>query len=275
MKKYLTIFNTHTLLIVVLSLLSSYICVYYHLKVYIDFLTLDLVIIFPITFSMRVAFRRRERALQYLSLFKASLQSLVYAVGNSKMEAEKKEEIKNIAGNLSNELIEYLARKKNDASAVQDASHTIYIFLRTNKAGVKTTFTTKLLLDTRHVNESIEFLLATRRHNIPWGPKFIVLFAIYVYAIFYPASLLNGSSIPFWDVFAITGIEAFFLVSFYNIQGMLADPFKQTSPDGIRVDDFRFDHRPEPIVVTSKKEESLSEQKELKEEKNDDEDELS
>jgi hypothetical protein len=275
MKKYLTIFNIHTFLVMVLCIVSSYVSLYFHLKLYIDFLILGIVIVFPITFSMRVAFRRRERALQYLSLFKASLQSLVYAVGNSKMEADKKQELKNIAANLSDELIGYLERKKNDASAVQNTSHSIYVFLRTNKAAVRRTFTTKLLLDVRRVNESIEFLLATRRHTIPWGPKFIVLFAIYIFAIFYPASLLNstGFDVPFWYVFAMTGIKAFLLISFYNIQEMLKDPFDQNSPDGIRVHDFHFVYNTEPIVIMPKKEPTLNDKKAVPAEKLEDKEE--
>jgi len=264
MKKYLSIFNVQTLLILLICLLSCYFSLRFRLSLFIDFLIIGIIIAFPLTFSLRVAFRRRERALQYLSLFKASLQSVVYAFGNSKLDEDKKTEIKSIAGNVTDELIEYLLRNKHDATAVQKASHAIYTFVQVNRENMKSTFSVKILLFLFRINESIEFLLATRRHNIPWGPKAIVLFAIYVFAVFYPASLLHrtGFTVPFWYVFAMTSLKSLFLISFYNIQKMLEDPFNQNSPDGIRLNDFQFVYQPEPIVVVMPKEKNKEKEKE-------------
>lgn len=264
MKKYFSIFNVQTLLIVLVCLLSCYISLRFRLSIFIDFLILGIIIAFPLTFSLRVAFRRRERALQYLSLFKASLQSVVYAFGNSKLDEDKKTEIKSIARNVTDELIEYLLRNKHDATAVQKASHAIYTFVQVNRENMKSTFSAKVLLFLFRINESIEFLLATRRHNIPWGPKAIVLFAIYVFAVFYPASLLHrtGFTVPGWYVFTMTSVKSLFLISFYNIQKMLEDPFNQNSPDGIRLNDFQFVYQPEPVIVVMPKEKDEEKEKE-------------
>jgi Kef-type K+ transport system membrane component KefB len=251
MKKYLSIFNIQTLIVFLVCLISCYISLTFRLSIFIDFLILGIIIAFPLTFSLRVAFRRRERALQYLSLFKASLQSVVYAFGNSKLDETSKTEIKSIANDITDQLIDYLLRNKHDAAAVQKASHAIYTFVQVNRENLKSTFSAKVLLFIFRINESIEFLLATRRHNIPWGPKAIVLFAIYVFAVFYPASLLHktGFNVPFWYVLTMTSAKSLFLISFYNIQKMLEDPFNQNSPDGIRLYDFQFVYQPEPVVA--------------------------
>jgi hypothetical protein len=255
MKKYLSIFNIQTLLVIILSLVSSYVCLQWKINIFLDFLIVGIVIAFPLTFSLRVAFRRRERALQYFSLFKASLQSVVYALGKTKLDEDKKTEFKNIAADISDELIEYLLGNKDDASAVQSASHRIYTFIQTNSENIKSTVSQKILLFIFRVNESIEFLLATRRHGIPWGPKAIVLFGIYMFVIFYPASLLHraGFAVSLWYIFVMTASKALFLISFYNIQGMLEDPFNQNSPDGIRVNDYRFTYQPEPVITLKEK----------------------
>jgi hypothetical protein len=98
--------------------------------------------------------------------------------------------------------------------------------------------------------------------------KAIVLVAIYGFVIFYPASLLHktGFTVPFWYVFATTSLKALFLISFYNIQSMIEDPFNQNSPDGIRLNDFRFVYQPEPVVVITPKEKAPKEENEQKEE---------
>ena len=159
MNKYLSIFNFHTFLVLALSFLSVYVCVRYSLSLYVDFLILGIIIVFPLTFSMRVAFRRRERAIQYLSLFKASLQSILYVLNSTKLEVTEKEEIRNIARKTSDELVEYLLKHKGDAGAVQESSHDIYVFIRSNKGAVKGRVSLKLLIFLTKTNESIEFLL--------------------------------------------------------------------------------------------------------------------
>src|SRR6478736_3395915 len=137
MKKYLFIFNKQTLLVVILSFLSSFISLRFQISMYIDFLFLGVFIAFPLTFTLREAFRRRERALQYLSLFKASLQSVFYCLESSKLEPEKKLEFKNIAVDTAGVLVQYLSNKTGDASAVQNASRSVAEFVHANKKGLK------------------------------------------------------------------------------------------------------------------------------------------
>ena len=38
----------------------------------------------------------------------------------------------------------------------------------------------------------------------------------------------------------MTVSKALVLIFLYNIQNLLEDPFNQNSPDGIRLDDFKF-----------------------------------
>jgi len=241
-KKYLAIFNVQTLLIIVLSVLSSYVSLRYQLSIFLDFLIFGIIIIFPLTFSLRSAFRRRERALQYLSLFKASLQSVFYTFQNSKLDKEKKQEFKNIAENISELLIKYLSGKPEETTTVQEASHSIFTFIQANKQSVKSRLAVKVLLFLFRLNESIEFLLATHRHRTPWGPRAIVLFAIYAFTIFYPASLLHdiGFGTQLWYVFIATASKGFILISLYNVESLLENPFDQKGTDGIRLNDFKF-----------------------------------
>jgi hypothetical protein len=92
------------------------------------------------------------------------------------------------------------------------------------------------------MNESVEFLLATHRHRTPWGPRAIVLATIYIFAISYPAALLHdaGTGATFWYLAIMTASKGFLLISFFNVQNLLENPFDQTGPDDIRLDDFKF-----------------------------------
>lgn len=242
MRRYLSIFNFQSLIITALSVISSWICVHYQISLYVDFLILDFIIIFPLTFSLGMALRRRERAIQYLSLFKASLQSVFYSLQISKLDIGKKKQFRMIAENLSASLLKYLTEKSKDSTHVQEASHSIFTFIQANKESVKRTFAVKVFLFLFRMNESIEFLLATHRHRTPWGPRAVVLFTIYFFVISYPATVLYDAGIgsAFWYVTAMTASKGLILISFFNVQHLLENPFDQNGPDDIRLDDFRF-----------------------------------
>lgn len=105
MKKYLSIFNYQTLLVTALSLLSCYVSLRFQLRIYADFLIIGIIIVFPLTFTMREAFKRRERSIQYLGLLKSSLQSVLYSLQNTRLEGYKKAEFGNILQDTSEKLM--------------------------------------------------------------------------------------------------------------------------------------------------------------------------
>jgi hypothetical protein len=240
MKKYLAIFNYQTLIITCLSMLSGFLSVRYNFRVYADFLIFGIIIVFPITFTMREAFRRRERSLQYLSLLKASLQSIIYLFKITKMEERKKAEILGLAGGVTDTLIEYLSTKTGDAVTVQQASSTMGAFIMLHRKETKSN-SFKIFSFILRVNESIEFLLAVKRHHTPWGPRAIVLFTIYVFALFYPPAILSeAGAVAIWNLFLMTAGKVIILISLYNVQRLMEDTFNPYTPDAIRLDDFRI-----------------------------------
>ena len=182
MKKILPLFNLQTLVVLVLSLLSPFLSLYYHFSIYLDFLFLGLLIVFPLTLAIRLAFRRRERAIQYISLFRASLQSIVYCMENSKLDGATKLQFRSIAFRVSTELQDYLQTKDGHPERLHEASGSVASFMQSNRESLKSTFSVKILLFFSKVNESIDFLVATKRHHTPIGLRIIALFFdIHVY----------------------------------------------------------------------------------------------
>jgi hypothetical protein len=246
MKKFNFILSIHTPIIICLSLISSYISLYYHIVLYIDFIIVSVIIAFPISFTMREAFRRREKALEYISLFKASLQSLFYCFESSDLDKNKKSEIRTILANTSHELISYLSDKGGDFKSVQEvASHT-YLFIQENEEALKRSFSVKILLFTFRINESLTFLMATKRHQTPWAIRLIILLGVYLFVALYPASLLSrtGFQVTVWYVFVMTCFKGLIFICLYNIQNHLVDPFNQAGADGVKLEDFEFKELP-------------------------------
>ncbi len=260
MKKYLPVFNRQTLIVVFLSTASACLSWYFQFRLYIDFLILGLIIAFPLTLTMKLAFKRRERALQSLSSLKASIMSLFYSFENRNITADKKRELEVILITLSDNLTAYLSVPKSDFITVRRSSEAIVKFVRTNNEELQASFSSKVLFFLQRVNKELELLSAIKNHHTPSGIRGLILIAIYFFAIFYPASLLNktGFDVQLWYVIAMGLFKSFILISLYNTQELLEYFFERETADAIRLDDFSFAgwiDRPveTPIVAVIKK----------------------
>src|ERR1700759_3629884 len=118
LKKYRFLFSIHTFLIACISMISSFVSIRYEISLYADFFIVGVILAFPISFSMREAFRRRERAIAYLSLFKGSLQSVYYCFENGKLNQDKKMEMKTILTDICTALMQFLKGRRQASCTV-------------------------------------------------------------------------------------------------------------------------------------------------------------
>ena len=74
---------------------------------------LSIAIIFPLVFTIRGSFRRREKALQHLSKFRSALKTVHYFVmSNQELSEDSKKEMTGILVNISEQTLDQL--KNND-----------------------------------------------------------------------------------------------------------------------------------------------------------------
>ena len=109
MSRYLIIINFRTLLTLFLSFLVPFIAYEFQVVYNIDLTLMSIAIIFPLVFTIRGAFRRREKALEHLSRFKASLKTVENLFLNSKMTDELKKE------GIARELVNRIQNYRKDA----------------------------------------------------------------------------------------------------------------------------------------------------------------
>ena len=242
MQLFFSIFNRQTVIILLVALASSVCSLLLQFSLYIDFLILSLIIVFPLTITIKEAFNRREKAIRSYSNLKASLSTMFYLFENENIDWDKKNAFKNELIELSASLKKYLLGENEHAATVQKDAESIVRFFIINCDFIKKPVAMKSILFTQRIQADIEFLLATKRHHTPTGIRAIILFTIYAFVLFYPASLLHdtGFDVSAWYVFAMTGFKSLVLISIYNAQVQLEDPFNANSPDSIRLDDFQF-----------------------------------
>src|SRR4029078_1406888 len=70
------LFSPATLVILAVSIVSCYISIRFRLKIHNNMMLFGLIVSFPLVFALQSAFKRRDRALEYLSIFSSSLLSV-------------------------------------------------------------------------------------------------------------------------------------------------------------------------------------------------------
>ena len=94
MRKYLEIINHRTFIIVALCIVSVYVCLRLDYAYNVDWIFLSIAVLFPLVFTIREAFRRRQLAIRVLSALKAAISAYYFGLENNiKMPTEEKRRI--------------------------------------------------------------------------------------------------------------------------------------------------------------------------------------
>ncbi len=247
MKKYLSILNGRTAFSLSISLLVSYITVTQNFQYNYDLALISIAIIFPLVFTIRSAFRRREKALEYLSKFRAGLITVDNCFQkNKKLAEDKKQEIQELINNIYTLMVDYLGPKTCSHEKLNTQVHKVFLFIKQNNEQIGNNTSNKIFRFMKDVHESMGNIVAVNNHRTPIAIRAYCLIFIYLYPIIYTPALfnklqdgisLNGS----WIVYLLSGISTFILISLYNVQDQMENPFDQHGLDDIRLNDFKLE----------------------------------
>ena len=120
MKKYLQIINIRTFTVLIICLGTSFCVIRYDIKYNFDLTIISIAIIFPLVFTIRAAFRRREKALDYLSRFKTGLLIVTRCFERcKKLPEDKLQYIKEVIRATSDSLLGYFVAGRNDQTELR------------------------------------------------------------------------------------------------------------------------------------------------------------
>ena len=124
MRKYLEIVNHRTFILLALCVLSVYACLRLDYAYDVDWIFLSIAVLFPLVFSIREAFRRRQLAIRYLSTLKASISAFYFGLENNiKIPIEEKKQLHDRMRHLSSRFTESL--KAPDDESIEDVRQAI------------------------------------------------------------------------------------------------------------------------------------------------------
>jgi hypothetical protein len=206
---------------------------------------MSIAIIFPLVFTIRGAFRRREKALEHLSRFRASLLTVKNYFHNSKMPDELKEESSQLLQELNDALFGHLNTKNEDTSGYDIKLQAAFDFVTTNKESISNGTREKIYRFFRDVMDSADNLIAIHSHRTPVSLKAYCLIFIYIFPVVYTPTIINkiGLENPSWLTFFIVILSEFILISLYNIQDQMEHPFDDEGLDDIKFKIFRINRK--------------------------------
>ena len=157
MKKYLQIINIRTFQVLLISFLTSFLVIRYNFRYNFDLTVISIAIIFPLVFTIRAAFRRREKALDHLSKFKASMQIVYYCFQRSKkLDDAKKAFVTDILVQISDSLMTHLEKHDHDQTDLNAKLKLVFQFIQDHKEEVSTSEAFKIFRFLKDVHDTIE-----------------------------------------------------------------------------------------------------------------------
>jgi hypothetical protein len=206
-------------------------------------LLFGLAIGFPLGFSIHSAFKRRDRAIEYLSLFKAGTLSIHHCfLVEEDLTNHQKTEASKIITALIDQFTTQLIHKIGDYTPVQKKIEEVMQFIELNRENISNRNVLRIVRYLRDVTESSAYLVSLVNYRTMAGLRFYALVFISVFPILQAPILFNklDQVLPHWSLYISMAISSLLLVTMYNFQKLIEYPFNPKGMDNIQVNDFRL-----------------------------------
>ena len=233
------------------SVFACFIAIRYQIRFSRSTILFSLVISFPLLFSIQEAFKRREKALEYLSSFKAAMQATLqsfYLV--KKIKAADNAEIRNLLEDLSSSVLLYLECRNPDSVKLYEKFQDVFLFMFIHRSEISTSVNMRISRHLENAYTSVVYLVSLTTH----GTMIVVRRISYIFINLFPiiqAPVLFevfGRSFPIWVIYLISLLSSLLLIVFYTIQEQMENPFDQIGLDDIRLTEFKLTVTNLPLI---------------------------
>ncbi len=232
-RKYTSALNFRTLISVIISLIATWTAYKYNLSFNLDLTLISIAVVFPLVFTLGSAFQRREKALEHL--------------GRAK-------------GSLAAELIKYLYSESNDKEALNVSINKIKLFIDKNKEFLGRSISVRVYRLMRDVIMGVENSISIKLHRTPQTIRAYCELFIYIFPFYYAPTLIynlgnaalgfeigaTAGGSEYFDttflVYALNVIISFILISLFNVQEQIENPFDGDGMDDIQLENYELEY---------------------------------
>ena len=242
--KVLSFFNSRTLIAIIISQIAAFISITYQIKLNLNLLLFGLAIAFPLNFSIQAAYKRREKALEYFSLFKAGLMALYYHIQISEdLPAEKKTQGTNILKSTADQLWHQLENREYSYEPFQRKLNEIFAFMDTHREELSKWALFRMVRYMLNIQDASSYLMSLATHRTMSGMRFYSVFFVLIFPLVHVPILLYRLEdvVPYWTIHLFAALLTLILVTLTNFQKMIEYPFDQSGIDNIKLREFKLD----------------------------------
>lgn len=241
--KVLNYFNVRTFLTILLSQAAAFFCITYDLRLGHNLLLFGIIIVFPLHFSLQAAFKRREKALEYLSQFKAGAMAVHYSVVVSQnLPDDKKAEFRGLLKSMMATLVGILEGRNPEYAPMQTKLTEVMAFADCYKEELSKRNVLRIIRYMKDITESSTFLISLVRHRTMYGIRFYATLFIMLFPLIQaPIMLHYFHELPHWAIYLGCGLGSFLLITLSNFQKLIEYPFDPRGMDNIVLRDFELD----------------------------------
>ena len=243
-RNFSKIVSLQTLVIVILSLVATYLCIWHEFYIELPTALIAIAIVFPIVFSINAAYRRREEALNHFADLKGNAIALFYAHRDwlPKEDRQHSERMKKLIERLLHNIHLYFTSspdKNTSCQGIFDVSSDISKSLEELRdAGVSGSEISRCNQYLRSIMIDFEKMKNVRLYRTPLSLRayssvflnsFPILFAPYFAFISHDSSYTAIG-------YLVAAFYSLVLVSLDNIQEDLENPYDQIGADDLKLD---------------------------------------
>ena len=243
MQKYLAIIDKKTGYVFLICITITYVCLQFNFSFDLNITLFSIAVIFPLVFTIREAFRKRTSVIKLLSMFKSSLNSIYYCFAhNNKLSDENKRSVAEKLHAISHLFFDALTGSDDSVQKVNNKLSEIMEFVNLNRDTISNGVALKIIRFVKDVDESIENTIGLKTHGTPISLRAYCLVFIYLFPfVFIPTLVYDLGGGSNWIIYALGIIHGFILISLYNVQDHIENPFDQIGLDDIKLEEFHFE----------------------------------
>ena len=242
MKKYFAIIDRKTGYVVLTCIVVTYLCNRFNFSFNLNIMFLSISVVFPLVFTIRAAFKRRDNVIRLLSIFKSSLNAVYYCFAiNNKLDENKKKLVADKLNAISILFFAALRGEESNSAKVRDKINEVFCFLNDNGDSISNNTAIKIIRFLKDVHGSIENTVGIKMHGTPVSLRAYCLIFIYIFPfLFIPTLVYDMNAEDSWIIYGLGVMHGFILISLYNVQNALENPFDQIGLDDIKLEEFHY-----------------------------------
>jgi hypothetical protein len=190
-----------------------------------------------------MAFKRREKALEYLALFKSGLLAIHYSFLTSpKLQSDKKAEATKLLNDVADTLIEQLKTSDGNMSTFRSETDKVIAFLERNREEINKRVLIRVVRYLKDTLDGAIYLLSLISHRTIISLRILAIFFINLFAAFHPPMVVYQlrDQMPEWVIYVFCVLGPAMLITLYNVQAQVEYPFDQKGSDDIKLDEFKL-----------------------------------